>query len=82
MRIVATDHRQQREYVEKVAVDIFGSKTAKQEHFRRCKARYNGYLHYIRENNTMRCDANEAFRKSPRNKRNGIDKWPGLRMKK
>ena len=59
-------YRKKREYVESVAVDIFGPKTDMKEHFRRCRPRYNGYPCYIQSLNLMGCDAHEAFNSFPR----------------
>ena len=57
--------RKQREFAEQVAIDIFGSKVAMKEHFRRCRARYNGYLCYLQANNILGSHAHEEFNSLP-----------------
>ena len=68
-------HRQQKEYVQQVAVDLFGSVRAMKEHFRRCKTRYNAYLCFLQSRGVMGCDANEEYKNLPPEEKEMFRHW-------
>ena len=58
-------NRRKREFTEHVAIDIVFASQAMGEHFKMCKARYDGYVCFPQENNIRGPETHGKFNSSP-----------------